>query len=496
MSIDSRPLAGATLRSSRKAAGVPADSVTPSLGLARSGDGPAAQAIWPDLLADLRAELGEEKVERWFVHAQVLQDDGQVFSLGVPNLFIQEWIQQRYLPALERIVTERIGVRRVRLRVDGELYREFRRAESEFLRSQAPVLDEPTTRPPEARRASSVSAAEALNPDFTLESFLPGPGNQVCLGVVRRILECPDHPYNPLCMHGRSGVGKTHLLQALARAAEVHWPGRVRYLQSEAFANGFISAVRGGQVERFRRGLRGLRFLLLDDAQAFQRKHKTQLELMHLMDELIAQGGHLVLASDLPPADLTEIHPALRGRWCAGLVCRLAPPDPVACGRILRERCARWGWTAPDEVITTLAQRHGGNVRELLGALTQVKARAHLTGAEPARALAESQACPVRGPGRPLRLETILIEVTRATGHSVEALRSRARSRSLSRARQLAIFLARRLTPLSLADLGTAFGGRNHATITFALRQVELRRQGEPGFSMQVEAMLARLATR
>lgn len=472
---------------SRPAAQVPVESAE------GAQVGSALAALWAGVLSDLESTLSPEKVGRWFGSTSLLQDDGHVVTVGVPNLFIQEWIQQRYMEDVQTAVASRVGARRVKLRVDGELYREFRRAEARFLEEQpVQALEGSEGSPTEAAPAARVK--KTLNENFTLQRFVVAACNNVAFSAGLEVLQRPGKVYNPLFVFGGCGLGKTHLLQAIAREYFRQGRRRIRYLSCESFTNQFVQSVRKGNLDSFRQKFHGLEALVLDDVQILENKVKTQLELLHILDSIHGRGGQVICASDMRPRTIPNLHEQLQGRFISGLVCKVDPPDFTARLSILRGEAARVAVDVPESALHLIAESFSGNVRELIGAFVRVTAFASLIQEplteERVKSILEEQVWSER---RGVTLDGIVELVASRFGHTPDTLRSRSRIRSVSEARQLAIYLARVLTEQSLAELGTYFGGRNHATVNFAFRRVAKRIQEQPALAREVEEWIGQL---
>ncbi len=469
------------------------------------------------LKGEMRSLLGDERSQRWFGALTVLEDDGNTITLGVPNLFVLEWIEQRYLPQLEAAASRLLGPRKMKLHVDGRLFRRFREDEAEFLRRQAaeaqsspgPVAngrvptaaeaaagDVPVAGAQDAMpaEASTSGTHSGLNERHTLENFVVGACNHVAYSAGMEVLRKPGSAYNPLYIHGDSGLGKTHLLQGLTRRFFRQGERDIRYLTCEAYVGQFVRAVQERTLERFRRRFLSLGVLVLDDLAAICNKEKSQAELLHTIDGITAAGGQVILASDVAPARIPDLPAQLRSRLLSGLVCKLKPPDDRTRSAILEQELARWQLDLAEDVKRVIAESGRRNVRELIGALVKVAAVATLlkepVTAARARALLEEQLDRDR---RAVDLERIATVVGDYYRVGVDALCSRSRERSISSFRHIAIYLARTLTDHSLAEIGRFFGRRNHATVNSSFRKILAGVKSDRELKREVEDLNARL---
>ncbi|MEM7262332.1 MAG: chromosomal replication initiator protein DnaA [Planctomycetota bacterium] len=469
---------------------------------------------WPAVSQALTVRIGESKFQRWFADLRVVEDDGDRWVLGVPNLFIQGWIESNYLDDIRESVRSVLGARQVRVKIDGELYRRFRaeeaqeqpRSESdgaeeardaaapagvelrEALASEAAPVAAPTTLPDD--RGVDL---DGLNDDLTLDRFVVGACNHVAFNASMDVLRLPGKSYNPLFVYGGSGLGKTHLLQGLTRELFRRGVRKIRYLTCEGFVNRFVRALQKRSLDAFRRRFQRLEVLVLDDVHVLQGKPQTQMELLHTIDAIASAGGQVILASDSRPQAIEKLQKQLQGRFVGGLVCRMDPPDYPTRLQILQQEVKNRSAVVPEGVLHLLADQYYRNVRELIGALTRLLANAALLG-EPLTIERAAQLLEQREIGAPaVSLEGIASIAATRHGLTVEGLQSRSRARTVSLARQEAIYLARVLTEHSLAELGRFFGGRNHATVNFAFRRVVERIQDDDAYRRELEGLLEEL---
>lgn len=471
---------------------------------AMRGDLEAQSQVWSEVLDELAQSAKAERIARWFSATELLEQSDDRWVVGVPNRFIREWIEQRYLPTLEQIVRNRYGVEELRLKVDGELYRQFRKDESDFLAHETPVVPagqrtgsstEPTrAQPTRAPGERSKKSDATLNKNFTLDSFIVASCNHVAYNAGLEVLQQPGGAYNPLFVYGGCGLGKTHLLQALAREYFRQGHREIRYLPCESFTNLFIRSVRDGKIEEFRSKFQKLTALVLDDVQGLQNKTKTQEELLHIVDHIASNGGQVILASDARPQGVVGLQKPLESRFLSGLVCKVEPPDYPTRVAILQRESRKLEVALDDSILHRVAELCHRNVRELIGAFVRVVAfgslvNEPLTEARVAAILEEEHYQERRG----INMQRIAEVVAQHTGHQVAELISRRRGRSLSDSRQIAIYLSRSLTDHSLAEIGTFYGGRNHATVNFSFRKVLARLQSERGLQREMDSLLERL---
>jgi chromosomal replication initiator protein len=342
------------------------------------------------------------------------------------------------------------------------------------------VPDEPEEAP--AARLAAVSARPApaappkLNERYTFETFVIGDGNRFPHAAAVAVAEAPGRSYNPLFVYGESGLGKTHLLHAIAHdTANMHPQLRICYVNSEEFTNEFINAIRDDKQQQFRSRYRDVDVLLIDDIQFLENKERTQEEFFHTFNDLHSSSRQIVISSDRPPKQLSTLEDRLRSRFEWGLITDVSAPDLETRVAILSKKAAAAGVEADVDTLTYIATHIERNIRELEGALIRVAAFASLQGVRMDQKLAEAVL-------RDLIPEASDPEITPAVvmsqtagffGVSMDDLCGSSRSRSLVMARQIAMYLCRELTDLSLPKIGAHFGGRDHTTVIHAYKKIE-----------------------
>jgi len=424
---------------------------------------------WELVRSALGKRVGASAFDAWF---RTLDGrlEGETLVLRCPDRFTRDWLRSRFGQVIEECAP---GAREVDYRVDPTV-------------PQSP-------REPE-RIESLEPASESLEPacaqEHLFERFVSGPGSALALEAARAVARGEVGRCNPLFIVGGTGSGKTHLCRAIYGAVG----SAAVYRSSEEFTTEVTEALRAGQMPRIRqRYRRQANMLILEDVQFLVGKRATQVELFHTLDHLMSHGRTVVLSADRQPSELDELDPKLRSRMASGLVARIAPPESVTRRAILRERAARGGIRVPAECLDLLAERELASVRDLIAGLNQVVARASLLRAPITPELVGQALAAVDMPGRPKSLEEIVGEVTRAYKLAPEALRSRSRKRLVTQPRQVAMYLARRYTSASLADIGRAFG-RDHTSVMYAIDVVERRIVERPQLRYELEAIAARIS--
>lgn len=314
-----------------------------------------------------------------------------------------------------------------------------------------------------------------ITPDYTFEQFVVGPSNRLAHAACRAVCSQAGTLYNPLFIHGPSGTGKTHLLQAICSALMADsQPGQIIYTSCETFVNEFVRAIEAGRLQQFRDNARRARALVIDDVQFLANRESSQEELFHTFNTLYQSRRQIVLSADSPPSEIPTLEDRLVSRFNWGLVAQVDLPNRETRQAILQKKARLRGCQVPDEVLDFIAERVESNVRLLEGALTKLMSESQLTGrpltVETARDVLDSFDGHQQ---RPLQISDILETISTHYGIRIPELLGRKRTRSLSHPRQIGMYLARKLTPLSLEEIGMHFGGRDHSTVLHAERVIE-----------------------
>ncbi len=419
------------------------------------------EQIWPAVLGQLQLEINRSTFDTWVRETSLLTHEDGTFVIGVPNGYAKDWLDNRLKTTIKRAITNVVGRNGIEVR---------------FVLWAKP---QPTDAAPEPAAVEPTPAAELfppaqstkLNPKYTFDSFVVGPSNRLAHAACVACAENPAKAYNPVFLYGGVGLGKTHLLQGIGNAC-LDRGLQVMYVSSEDFTNDLINAIRTQTTEAFREKYRSTDVLLIDDIQFIAGKESTQEEFFHTFNTLHSQDKQLVISSDRPPKAMVTLEERLRSRFEWGLTVDVQPPDLETRQAILRTKAERARREVDPAVIELIARRVQSNIRELEGALTRVMAYADLTDQPLTLDVASSALADLLPRRRTQTLEQILQMVADYFSVSPDTLYGDKRTKDVSWARQVAMYLIREETDLSLPAIGKALGGRDHTTVLYGCEKV------------------------
>jgi chromosomal replication initiator protein len=426
-------------------------------------------SVWTRAITGLGEDLVSAQQRAWLRMTKPLALVQGTIVLATPNDFARDVLDTRLRPlvvdALSRELDQdiRVAITVDEAGADTPMYDDL--LEDDEAEPAVPIRRQ-VTRPVEPAR---------LNPKYQFDSFVIGSSNRFAHAAAVAVAESPAKAYNPLFIYGESGLGKTHLLHAIGHYTQALVPGsRVRYVSSEEFTNDFINSIRDGRGETFRRRYRDIDVLLVDDIQFLENKEQTQEEFFHTFNTLHNANKQIVISSDRPPKQLVTLEDRLRNRFEWGLITDITPPELETRIAILRKKAAAERLDAPPEVLEFIASKISSNIRELEGALIRVTAFASLNRQSVDLALAEVvlKDLIADATSAEITASTIMAQTSAYFSITMEELCGTSRTRMLVTARQIAMYLCRELTDLSLPKIGQHFGGRDHTTVMHADRKI------------------------
>jgi len=462
----------------------------------------SATEIWSRLLDRARQEIPPQIFRTWLEPTEALAVEGGALIVGTPDEFTAQWNESKHADLLASLAPVALGhPLGVIFRVD-----EKRTARPQMDLFVAPPPEEaPSHKQNGQNGGRGPSATAALSERYTFDHFVVGKANELAAAAANAVSQAPGKVYNPLFIYGESGLGKTHLMQAIAHEIATRRPGiRITYIGTEQFMNELIESIQRGRTSEFRRRYRETDLLLVDDVHFLKAKETTQEEFFHTFNALFEAGRQIVLTSDRPPSEIPSLEQRLVTRFQWGMVADIGLPDLEHRVAILRKKAEldHLELTIPDDVIRFIAEHVRSSVRELEGSIIKLLAFASLKHRDITVELArEALRDKLRGTegsgangarnGTPLTGELVQQLVAKEWGVTPEGLRSKTRTKTLTVPRQVAMFFMRELLGMQLVEIGNAFGGRDHSTVIHSLERVSSGMHEEPEFGQRV----ARLRT-
>ena len=418
--------------------------------------------VWNNVLQQLKKDLSETTIATWFDELEAVEIQGNVFVLYCPNDFKKGYIESLFLKNIKAVLRDIFSMD-FDVRIIGE-----RANEGE-----------------NNRQNDRFSTAE-----FTFEAFVVGPSNKLAYAASLSVAEHPAKNYNPLLIYGDSGLGKTHLIYAIANVIRKNDPkARITYVKGDDLTNELVDAIREGKTADMREKYRQADLLLVDDVQFIAGKKQTQEEFFHTFNTLYESGRQIVLTSDRPPSEMTQLEDRLRTRFEWGLLVDVAPPDFETRVAIVKNKAAMLGMTLPDKIANYIAENVTANVRQLEGTIHKILAYKDLLGNEAdeetvTRAMQDilkrsSEYIPTP--------EAILEYICKYYGLEESVIRGQQRVREAVQARQIAMYLIRSMTNSSVVDIGKVFDNRDHSTVLYSIQQVEKKMKKDPAFAETVK---------
>ena len=445
-----------------------------------------AKQVWRAALGELQVSLSPANYETWLRDTLLVDVDDNRFKIAVPNGFAKDWLETRYRSLISQTLARIVGYSVqvefvVRPAADAAVVAVNGNGAAAHP-AMAPIRVEAT------RVGSPEGASTNINPRYNFSNFIVGSANRLAHAASLSVAERPGHAYNPLFLYGGVGLGKTHLMHAIGNAVIARFPRkRVVYATSEKFTNEFITSIQQGKIDEFRARYRRIDLLLIDDIQFIADKERTQEEFFHTFNAIHEDGKQIVLSSDRPPKAILTLEERLRSRFEWGLIADLTAPDLETRIAILRAKAEEQSVPVSSDVLEFIARKVVSNIRELEGALNRIVAYASM-GAVPIT-IELAQAVLSNVLYNPKKRQVTPERITRAVsdyyGVQIEALKGQKRDKAIVVPRQIAMFLMREETDVSLLRIGAELGGRDHSTVLHACDKInremgindELRRE-------------------
>lgn len=454
-------------------------------------------SFWRSVLGEVKKAITQNQYDTWFVKTGCRRVDDEGIEIEVPNTFYLEWLNRQYRSTIENAITGVRGtVPPIHFVVTGELDDTTPEAAPETKVVTNTAVQSVQVGEPHMPAISPIRGGDLqLNADYTFDNFVVGPSNRIAHAAALAVVENAGRVYNPLFIHGGIGLGKTHLLQAICHAMLMKRPNlRMMYIPCEQFINRFIAALEKGQVEAFRQRYRMLDVLLIDDIHFLANKDHSQEEFFHTFNTLYNDHKQIILSSDSPPKDIPTLEERLVSRFKWGLVCEIEQPTFETRLAIIRKKSALYEVDIPDEVTEFLAGSLRTNVREIEGAVTRLIGYASIMEKPVTMETAKTALGDlVDARKKRVTIDRIIALVTDHFGVRLSDLQSKKRFQSITLPRQVCMYLARRYTNHSLAEIGGYFGGRDHSTVLYATEKISSRLEHDADLRVSVHEFCRQL---
>jgi len=453
--------------------------------------------IWNQTLNEVKEKLSNPSFKTWFSNTKPVDlKDDNILMIEVPNDFIKDWIETRYNELITDIIQNLTDTNlKCRFYTEEEL-NELNEVEEDNKEEVEEDSEEKNENKKNIKR-NEYNINNNLNPKYSFDSFVVGNGNRFAHAASLAVAEAPAKAYNPLFLYGDVGLGKTHLMQAIAHYILKHNPdNKVVYVSSETFTNELINAIKDDKTASFRDKYRNIDILLVDDIQFLANKERTQEEFFHTFNSLHEANRQLIISSDRPPKEIPTLEERLRSRFEWGLITDIQKPDLETRIAILRKKADMENLKVPNEVIIYIANNIQSNIRELEGALIKVIAYSSLVDKDIDIDLAENALKDLiveNDEPREVNIELIKDVVVDYYNLKEADMTSKKRTQKIAFPRQIAMYLSRELTDLSLPHIGEDFGGRDHTTVIHAYNKIEQKIEEDNEFEKVINKLISKI---
>ena len=455
--------------------------------------------LWQNTLSLLEQDMIRPSFETWIKVLQPVSYENGCFVLGTTRQIVKEWVETRYLSlirkSLEAVIDQPVLVSLSLLASEPANTPTTNDSILTKAMKDPAIVEVKSSYTPTSHRSLEENISP-LNPKYTFDSFVIGNSNRFAHAAALAVAEVPSKVYNPFFIYGGVGLGKTHLMHAIGhRILQIHPESKVLYISSEKFTNDFINAIMSGHPDSFRNRYRNIDVLLIDDIQFLAKKEQTQEEFFHTFNALHEANKQIIISSDRPPKDIPTLEDRLRSRFEWGLTTDIQSPDLETRIAILRKKALLENISMPNDVIVYISSRIDNNIRELEGAFNRVNAYAFLNRSPINIDLAMDALKDLFPKEKASQVTPIKIQEAVANHFKIKIddLNSKRRTRNVTVPRQLAMYLCRELTDLSLPKIGELFGGRDHTTVIHAYEKVNRERQEDSRLSALIAEISARI---
>ena len=436
--------------------------------------------IWIKSLAQIEERVGSNIIDLWFRPIKLSQFKEQQAMIEIPNRFFKDWIEDNYPDIIGESISAVAGVpATVRYKIVERMDPTVRKMDTRL----------------ETRRQKLASRGIYLNPKYTFENFVIGQSNQFAHAAAKAVAGSPGKIYNPLFVYGGVGLGKTHLITAIGNAVIDKRPDiSVIFVSAEQFTNEVVSAIRHEKMGELKEKYRNLDLLLLDDIHFIANKTQTQEEFFHTFNAIYEKQKQIVISSDRPPKEIGAVTDRLRSRFSMGLIADIQPPELETKVAILQRKAETEKIFVPEDVAYYLASKVRSNIRELEGCLIRLGAQSSLTGRPINKDMAKNILQDlIEDDEKPITTDQIQKIIAEHFAIKLSDMKAKKRTKEVALPRQIAMYLCKQLTNLSLSDIGKNFGGKDHATVIYACKQIEEKRAKDEAFNRMIESLIRKI---
>ena len=436
--------------------------------------------IWGKSLLYIEKKIGNNIIELWFRPIKLSQIKDNSATIVIPNRFFKDWIEDNYPNIIAEAIEDVIGKHiTVRYKTEEKIDPVVKKADIQL----------------ENRRQKLTKRGIYLNPRYTFKNYIIGPSNQFAQAAAKAVADAPGRTYNPLFIYGGVGLGKTHLISAIGNVVINNNPEiALIFVSAEQFTNEVVSAIRHEKMGEFKQKYRNIDLLLIDDIHFIANKTQTQEEFFYTFNALYEKQKQIVISSDRPPKELGAVTDRLKSRFSMGLIADIQPPELETKMAIVLRKAETEKIPISEDIAYFLASKVKTNIRELEGCLIRLGAQSSLTGKPIDKDMAKTLLRDIiEDEEKPLTIEQIQKIVCEHFAIKLSDMKAKKRTKEVALPRQIAMYLSKQLTNLSLNDIGKNFGGKDHATVIYACKQTEEKRLQDEAFNRMIENLLRKL---
>lgn len=453
--------------------------------------------VWQSVLAEFELKVSKASFSTWFQNTDIGEFEEGDVTICVPNSFIKSWLEKKYHNDIVKLLEQTSGeqIKNVNYKVE-----KTKKIQDDGCSANQPssvsTPQKPKFKQKEEKGTAKIAKEIGINSKYTFDNFVVGKGNELAHAAAKAVSDRPGDVYNPLFIYGDVGLGKTHLLQAVAHdMLEKNKQSNILYVSSEKFTSEFVGSVKDGQAKQFKDRYRGVSLLLIDDIQFISGKEQTQEEFFHTFNELYQNGKQIVLSSDRPPKEIPALEDRLRSRFEWGMIADIASPDLETRVAILEKKCQEKNYEIGQEKLELISTMVQSNIRELEGALNKIIAYHQLKGIEPDKESIKSVLKSFKSTSKKKSItpKEVINTVSEFFDIELDEIIGKSRKKRFSKPRQIAMFILREELDLSYPAIGKELGGRDHTTAIHGHKKILEEKEDNAKIKQNIEMVKQRL---